>query len=260
MNLFLIIDETRFYHPDFVADFLKKTKDLVVGAGLVTKIPDKNRIENYLVKNWSYLTISEITKLFYRKRYLALKDLFSERAFDKPFYSVKSVLEFFKIDYFDVEYDINKRFYLDKIIEKKPDVIISSNSLIFKNEILKRIPRICCINRHSALLPSYGGLWPVFQAYRNGEQYTGVTVHTMEAKIDTGTVLAQKQIKIGDTDTVADLYEKCFAISADVIIEALEKIKNNDFSSCEEKTTPSYFSFPTKEHWIEFRAKGGKFI
>lgn len=57
------------------------------------------------------------------------------------------------------------------------DVIISSQSLYFGKKILE-IPVLCCINRHSGLLPNNGGLWPGFQAVRKGEPETGVSVHT----------------------------------------------------------------------------------
>jgi hypothetical protein len=40
-HIFFIIDETSFYHPDFLSDFLRKTTDTVVGIALVTKIPKK---------------------------------------------------------------------------------------------------------------------------------------------------------------------------------------------------------------------------
>ncbi len=231
-----------------------------MGAALVTKVSSKNNLENYLVKHWYYLKLSEMIKLFFRKVVLSLKDVLCQKSADTPFFSVRSVLKFFNIDFFEVEYDINQKKYLDKIREKNPDVIISSNPLIFKNELLHEIPNICCINRHSALLPSYGGVWPVFQAYRNGEQYTGVSVHVMEKKIDDGAVLAQGKIRIENTNSLADLYQKCFGISADLVIEAVEKVRNNDFSSCAEKKELTYFSFPTRDQWKDFRIRGGRFI
>jgi len=139
------------------------------------------------------------------------------------------------------------------------DVIISSNPLYFGKEILS-IPSKCCINRHSALLPSYGGLWPVFQAFRSGEKYVGVSVHIMDKKIDAGCVLSYKKIEIGKGDSLADLYEKCFDISAELVCDALDKIRSANYASPEEQFSPSYFSFPTKSHWVQFRKMNGRFI
>jgi methionyl-tRNA formyltransferase len=116
------------------------------------------------------------------------------------------------------------------------------------------------VNRHSALLPAYGGLWPVFQAYRCNEQHVGVSVHVMGEKIDRGLVLAQHRIPVEETDTLFDLYRKCFAASSDVLLQALDKVRERNLTQCETDQAQSYFSFPTKEHWAEFRARGGRFI
>ena len=259
MRLYLVIDETCFYHPDFVAEFLRKTPDEVVGAALVTKIPEKSDLERYLRTHWYYLRLREAFLLAYRKYSSALKERSCLKRGPAQYYSVRAVFEEFGVDYVDVEYDINRPEYLYHVKSKSPDIIVSSNSLIFGSELLAS-PKICCINRHSALLPDYGGLWPVFQAFRAGERYTGVSAHTMETKIDKGAVLAQRAVEIVPGVSLVDLYRRCFRESADVVLQAIAKVANNDFSPCTEKQQGCYFSFPTKEHWREFRKRGGRFI
>ena len=82
----------------------------------------------------------------------------------------------------------------------------------------------------------------------------------MTKKIDEGIVLAHKKIKIEPENSIADLYQKCFEVSSDVMLHAIEKIKNNDLTPCSGGGGPSYFSFPNKEHWDEFRKRGGRFV
>ncbi len=258
MKLVLIIDETRFYHPDFVADFLRTTPDEVVAVGLVTKVLPKNNIAAYIRKHWYYLRAWEMAKLAIQEKIATLKDLVAKKDRAGRFYSVRSVLETFRIKYFEIEYDINQRVYIDRIKAYAPDVIVSSNPLFFHHKILC-LPSICCVNRHSALLPSYGGLWPVFQAFRHGEAQTGVSVHTMVREIDEGIVLAHKKILIERGMTIADLYVRCFAESSDVLIRALDKVRAGDFTPDAGATETSYFSFPTKSDWAEFRKRGGRF-
>ena len=259
MRLILVMDETRFYQPDFVADLLRKTRAEVVGACLVTKIPAKNSIEHYLVKNLLFLKPVEILNLIAKKYSIAFKDMLSSSGGYECFYSVRSALKHFKVDFIEVENDINQEQYLNWITKRKPDVLISSNSLYFKKALLQS-PKLCCLNRHCGLLPAYGGLWPVFHAFRNGEKYIGVSVHTMESKIDQGIVLAHKEIEIKNGMTLSDLYEACFQESSQVVLDALEKVRRNDFKSCAGGISPTYFSFPTKEHWRLFRERGGKVI
>lgn len=259
MKLFLVIDETRFYHPNFVARLIERTNDEIVGAGLVTKVPAKCDLKLYLKKNMNVLTVPEIARLAFDQLVLTAKDMVGKKEKGGNFYSVKSVFDFYKIDYMSIEYDINQTPYLDFIRSKQPDVIISSNALYFQDELL-RLPTKCCLNRHSSLLPLYGGLWPVFQAYRNGEAYTGVSVHVMEKEIDAGAVVARRKIKIEDGMRIADLYKKCFYESTDVVLEAIEKVRRGDLTSIADHTKKSYYSTPTAEDWKQFRKKRGKFI
>lgn len=155
MRLFLIMDETHFYQPQFVADFIKETKHEIVGAILVTKILPKSNLEGYMIKNFYFLNFMELFQLGIKKLFYQFKNLFNIGIKNHRFYSVESVYKHYNVDYFKVEYNINQEPYLAKIKAKNPDVIISSNSMIFGKEIMN-IPKYC-INRHCGLLPSYGG-------------------------------------------------------------------------------------------------------
>jgi methionyl-tRNA formyltransferase len=264
MRVFLVIRATSFYHPHFLAKFLRETTDEVVGAALVTRVLPKNDLEHYLRENWRFLKPREMFKMAGKKYSAGVNNLlaricWSERSDDGPFYSVESVLQHFQIDYFEVEIDLNKSEYLDKMHKKNIDVLVNSNSLVLKQELLA-IPKIGCLNRHCGLLPAYGGVWPVFQAYRRGERYTGVSVHMMTGRIDDGTVLAHKKVPICPSNTVAELYELCFDLSSQVVIEALDKLRNADYSPDAGGDEPSYYSFPGPSHWRQFRERGGRFI
>ncbi len=259
MRILLVIDETNFYQPGFVADLIKMTKHKIVGCALVTKVLPKSNITRYLLKHFYFLTFSEIFKLAWKKGMLVFKDVFKISQKGTIFYSVKSALQFYKIDYIKVEYNINQPDYINWMRKKKPDVIISSNSLIFGKDVLN-IPKYC-INRHSSLLPQYGGLWPIIHAVSNGEQKTGVSVHIMTPKIDDGIVIAQQKIHIEKDDTIDTLYQKSFAVSASVVIEALKKIENGVMGTVGgDKLKITYYSFPDKSTWRRLRKRKVSFI
>lgn len=259
MRVFLAMEETPFYQPGFVADFLRQTGDDIVGAILVTKVGPKGDIERYMKKHMYYLKPSEIVKLALQEPLMRLRKLLRAGEAATKFPSVRSVYREFGIDFFEVQKNINTPECLERIATSQPDVIISSQSLFFKDEILK-LPAKTCLNRHAALLPAYGGLLPVFQAYCHGEQETGVSIHTMERAIDAGIVLAQRRIAFQEGETLADVYEKSFAESAGILIEALDKVRNDDYAPAGLETEPSYYSFPTREDWAAFRERGGRFI
>ncbi|MCS3554735.1 MULTISPECIES: formyltransferase family protein [unclassified Sphingobacterium] len=256
MKVFLVIDETNFYQPNFINQLLQNREFEFVGCALVVSVPKKNNIERYLIQNMKFLTFAEILKLGFKKIKYWTYDKIGFRK-KNGFFSVRKALEFHNTPFFTVKGDINEKSYLDKIRKVLPDIILSSNSLYFKEEIIN-IPKFC-INRHSSLLPSYGGLWPVFQALRNNEKFIGVSVHMMTKGIDEGRVLSQIKIEVLSTDTVDLLYQKCFNHSAEVCIRAMRGLCLNRYENIE-KAPQSYFSFPLNKHWCEFRKKGKRFI
>lgn len=255
MKLFIVIDETVFFHPEFLQDFICKTKDEITGAALVTKIPKKSSLEWYMISHFWYLYPSEAFRLGFRQIKLKLSD---QAGWGAP-HSVRHVLEHNKIPFKEVKLNINTDENLNFIRSMEPDIIISSQSLYFGRELLA-IPHKCCINRHSGLLPRNGGLWPGFQAVRKAELESGVSVHVMEREIDAGQVLSQVRIPVREKETVWGIYEKCFAASADVIIEAVEKIRRSDYTPVNNGYRQEYYSFPTAEHWKEFRQRNGRYI
>src|SRR3989338_6076841 len=118
MRLYLVIDETRFYHPGFVADLVRRTPDEIVGAALIVKVPPKSDLSLYLQKNVNFLTLPEKLKLLFLQVLFTVQNI-----------SVRSVLKSFHVDFIEVKYDINQPQYLEAIRAKKPDIIVSSNSL-----------------------------------------------------------------------------------------------------------------------------------
>ena len=256
MRLLFILDDTSFYHPQFLGDLVKKLSKDKIYLGLVKKIPKKNNLSIYLLKSFYLLKINEVFKLLF----YAINNKIKSFLFNgKKFHSMKNVINYYNLNHFYIYDSINKIEYLKKIEALNPDVIISSNSLYFGKRLLS-IPSKCCINRHSSLLPSYGGLWPVFQAIRCGEKNVGVTIHVMIDKIDKGLILAQERVKVEKNETVSDVYEKCFNVSVDLIIEAINKIKDNNLKSVTNNFEESYYSFPKKSHWDDLRKLNKKFI
>jgi len=259
LRLFLVADNSTFFQSEFLDDFLRSTPDAVVGAAVVTRIPEKHSLETYLRKHWFRLRPTEIALLLWGK-YSRLLNSLAMLPIEKGYRrSVRTVLSQHQIPTFDVTYDINQPRYLEAIQALTPDVIVASCSLIFGRTLLE-IPTHCCVNRHSGLLPDYRGLWPVFHAYRSGEPWTGSTIHVMEPRIDRGQTLAQGRVRMRSSNTLHDLYHQCFLISSPLLLEALDRVRNNEFNPRGETTDGHYYSFPTREHWRQFRERGGKLI
>lgn len=258
MRLYVVIEETVFFHPQFMEDLIKQCSDKdveIVGASLVTAAKKANNIERYMIEHFYYLKISEMWKMGLEQ----VKAILLSKVDKKHNYTVRSVLERYDIPYEEVRYNINTDEHIKYISATEPDVILSSQPLYFGKRLLE-LPKVCCINRHSGLLPRNGGLWPGFQAVRKGETETGVSVHTMEKTIDAGIVLSQVKVKINPGETVWNIYKECFSKSGDAVMDALSKIRRGDYTPVDNGFIREYYSFPTKEHWKEFRRRGGRYV
>ena len=84
--------------------------------------------------------------------------------------------------------------------------------IVLGARILKRpvfeIPRLGCINLHKGKVPDYRGMPPGFWELYEGEKSAGVTVHFVDAGLDTGDVLGTSEVAIHPKETPESLRTK----------------------------------------------------
>lgn len=91
------------------------------------------------------------------------------------------------------------------------------------------LPRFGAINIHPSALPRYRGPAPLLWALRNGDPDIGVTVHRVDAGVDTGPILAQATgVPLAEDTTFARLRRDLLPVVGDVLAEALTKIVSGD--------------------------------
>jgi methionyl-tRNA formyltransferase len=83
------------------------------------------------------------------------------------------------------------------------------------------IPKLGWINLHASLLPKYRGAAPINWAIVNGETKTGVTSMRIDAGMDTGGILLQKEMEIGATETAPELTARMSELGAPLMVETL---------------------------------------
>jgi len=101
--------------------------------------------------------------------------------------------------------------------------VVVAYGRILPDEFL-RAPRRGCINVHFSLLPLYRGAAPANWAIVNGEAKTGVTTMFIEADLDTGPILLQRQTAIGETETAPELMSRLSVIGAELLGETLNQL------------------------------------
>jgi len=82
------------------------------------------------------------------------------------------------------------------------------------------------INIHPSLLPKYKGLDTHIKAIQNKDKVAGCTVHFVTAKLDSGKIILQKEIKILKKDTPASLAKKVLRQEHKLYPAAIKKIFN----------------------------------
>ena len=107
----------------------------------------------------------------------------------------------------------------------EPDAIIVVGYGRIIPQWMLDLPRLGNINLHASLLPKYRGAAPIQWAIANGETVTGVTTMRIDAGLDTGDILLQKELDIGLDDTAETLAPMLAAIGAELIVETLRGLE-----------------------------------
>ncbi|MGA2404802.1 MAG: methionyl-tRNA formyltransferase [Syntrophobacteraceae bacterium] len=77
------------------------------------------------------------------------------------------------------------------------------------------------LNVHGSLLPGLRGAAPIQRAILAGESLTGISIMLLDAGMDTGPVLSQKEVMIGPEDTFGKVYQSLAEEGAGVLVDTL---------------------------------------
>ncbi len=140
---------------------------------------------------------------------------------------------------------INLRKNYQEIINLKPDLIVTAAyGQMIPSAV---IDNFCCLNIHGSLLPKYRGGAPIQRALMKGEKSVGVTLMYMANKMDSGDIIAQKEIVVEKDDTTTILMEKLADLGSDLLLKYLKSIVK--------KTAPR---MPQDETLVTFAPNLGK--
>ena len=117
----------------------------------------------------------------------------------------------------DETFETLKRYPADAII-------VAAFGKIIPKRILE-LPKYGCINVHASLLPKYRGAAPIQWAVLDGEEKSGVTIMQMNEGLDTGDMLAVREVSLEAKETSDSLFEKLSALGAQLLVETLDGIE-----------------------------------
>ena len=126
---------------------------------------------------------------------------------------------------------------IEEIKNLKPDfIIVVAYGIILPKTVLD-IPNFFCLNGHASDLPRWRGAAPIQRAIEAGDKTTAACAMIMEETLDTGPVIAKKKINILNKDTASSLHDKLSKLTANVLIESMDKIIQNKFKPIKQKIT-----------------------
>ena len=91
-------------------------------------------------------------------------------------------------------------------------------------EVVWNMPRLGTFNLHASLLPQYRGAAPLNWAIINGDSETGITTFFLKHEIDTGRIIQQVRIPIGENDNVGDIHDRLMLLGGKLVTETVDNI------------------------------------
>ena len=146
----------------------------------------------------------------------------------------------------------------ERILEVKPDIIITCAYGQIIPKVLLDLPRLGCINVHASLLPKLRGGAPLHHAIIDGLDKTGVTIMYMDEAMDTGDIISTISYDIKSSDTTEDIHDTLRKLGAKLLIDTLPSIvlgTNRRIKQNETEATYGYNITREEEH-IDFNKRG----
>ncbi|MCJ7515238.1 MAG: methionyl-tRNA formyltransferase [Dehalococcoidia bacterium] len=110
---------------------------------------------------------------------------------------------------------------VEKLAALAPDLIVVAAFGLLLPPAVLNLPKLGCLNVHSSLLPRHRGASPVAAAILQGDEKTGVTIMLLDAGMDTGPILNQREVPVSDEDTTGSLSVKLAQVGAQLLMETL---------------------------------------
>src|SRR5690606_1725060 len=103
-------------------------------------------------------------------------------------------------------------------------MVVAAYGLILPAWTLQLPPR-GCLNIHASLLPRWRGAAPIQRAIEAGDAETGVTIMQMDEGLDTGDMLLERRVPIGENDSAAQLHDALAIAGGEAIVQALQLLQ-----------------------------------
>ena len=243
----------------FVNNLIKEGVNIKAIVQSDTFFSKNNNLHNFIkrIRRMGISLFIQITlMLIYMQIGLNMSFILSFFGINQKILSLKQISKKYNIPMIRTT-DINSNKTYNEIKSIEPDIIVSCYfNQILENRILS-LAKVNTVNVHSSLTQKYRGLNNYFWVLVNNERESGVTIHEIDEGIDTGKIIAQRTVKINNTDTAMAVFIRLSQECAELFLNSIEKIINKK-STINDTSQSKYYSFPTKEAYWKFLKTGRK--
>ena len=260
-KIFFITQEEPFFIPKLMRASIKSLSEEfeVVGASILKPHRRHKSMKNWVKERSQIYTWYELIIVGIIFFYCKTHEKFISRLFKRSFYSVKGAFQKAEVQIIEAP-DVNAASYVEKLKGMDIDILISvSAPQIFKKDLLD-VPKKHCLNAHGTLLPRHRGVFGSFWVLYCQDKEAGITVHTMEEKLDAGEIVWQQAFDVENNDTQYSLAFKTKKMMSKGLIETCRNIGEDKLKSIKPYYEMSYRRAPEKEDGDKFHLLGKRVI
>lgn len=260
MKLLIATQNEWVYLPAALGAICRERREDLVGIAISPPLSTHGSLWNGIRRHVGLFGLADCLRMGMQIMNRRLKAALIRPKTEGPFYSIAHVARAFGIPYFEVR-DLSTDEAYRLFLDSKADLLISMSCPQIIRKRLRDVFPKGAVNVHSAPLPRYRGLMPVFWALVNRESQTAVTVHELADKLDDGDIMAQRPVPIKAEDSWSDLVLRCKRVGADLLLETIRKIERGTaIRRPNSDAEATYFSFPTAADARRFRQLGRRFF
>ena len=142
---------------------------------------------------------------------------------------------------------VREEAFQEKMKSLQPELfVVAAYGQILPKSLLK-IPKHGAVNVHASLLPKYRGAAPIPWAILKGEKLTGVTTMMMDEGMDTGDILLQIEIPIGEKETSETLHDRLALLGAQLLLETVRGMKAGNLHPIPQDHSKATYAPPLKK-------------
>ena len=110
----------------------------------------------------------------------------------------------------------------ERLADHQPDLVALAGFMrLLAAGTVEKFP---IVNTHPSLLPSFPGAHAIADALKHGVKISGVTVHRVDAGLDSGPILAQAPVEVRAEDTEDSLRERIQAVEKPLYVETIRQL------------------------------------